>query len=249
MRDRDSGDNVTTTAGLSAFASAMVWSGIQDQAAALGVTTPVFLTPLYGALGSGSGTASASDTQLFAELARTTVGAGAATPATPSIQALCDWLFFFPPPVTSWTVTEAGAFGLATSAANSGTMLDHYMLASAVTVSSPDSALLQVALSVAGSLPAASLQVPRQILLYQRRPQFRPLASLVKSGKLGADNFPLRPEGRFAGIRLQILNFMPDLVFVPRGIVGMIGVPPAEVVRYAHVQQAAAALAAVVEAV
>lgn len=151
VRGRDSGENVTCTAGLSAFAAAMVWSGIQDQAANLGETTAAYLTPLYGALGGGTGTAAASDTQLFSEIARTTVGAGAATPATPSIAALCDWLFFFPPPPSSWTVTEAGAFALASAAAGSGTLLDHYMLASAVTVTSPDSALMQVALSVAGS--------------------------------------------------------------------------------------------------
>lgn len=151
VRDRDSGDNVTCTNGLSMFASALVWSGIQDQAAALGVTTPFFLTPLYGAVGSGSGTASASDTALFSEIGRTTVGAGAASPATSSINALCDYLFFFAPPVTAWTVTEAGAFAQATSTSGSGTMLDHYMLASPVTITSPDSALLQVALSVAGS--------------------------------------------------------------------------------------------------
>jgi len=151
VRARDSGDNVTTTAGLSAFAAALVWSGIQDQAAALGVTTPQYLTPLYGALGSGSGTAQASDTALFFEIGRTTVGAGAASPATSSINALCDFLFFFGPPPTAWTVTEAGAFAGATSSSGSGTLLDHYVLASPVTVTSPDSAILQIALSVAGS--------------------------------------------------------------------------------------------------
>jgi hypothetical protein len=151
LRGRCGGPNVTTTQGLSAFAAALVWSGIQDQAANLAVTTPTFLTPLWGALGNGSGTASASDTALISEIARTTVGAGAASPATSSIAALADFLFFFGPPVTTWTVTEAGAFGLATSASGSGTLLDHYMLASPVTVSSPDSAILQVALSVQGS--------------------------------------------------------------------------------------------------
>ena len=151
VRARDAGENVTTTQGLSAFAAALVWSGIQDQAGALGVTTGTWLTPLYGAVGNGSGTASASDTALFSEIARTTVGAGAASPATSSIAALADFLFFFGPPVTPWTVTEAGAFGLATSTAGSGTLLDHYVLASPVTFTSPDSAILQVALSVAGS--------------------------------------------------------------------------------------------------
>jgi hypothetical protein len=151
VHGRDSGDNVTTTGGLTCFAAALVWSGIQDQAASLGVTAPTFLTPLWGAVGDGSGAASISDTALFSEISRTTVGAGAASPATSSIAALCDWLFFFGPPSSTWTVTEAGAFGLATSTPGSGTLLDHYMLSSPVTVTSPDSALLQVALSVLGS--------------------------------------------------------------------------------------------------
>lgn len=145
------GDNITCTAGLSAFASALVWSGIQDQAANLGVTSATYLTPLYGAVGSGSGTPAIGDTALFSELGRQTVGAGAASPATSSINALATWLFYFPSPASSWTVTEAGLFANATSAAGSGTMLDHYALATPVTVTSPDTGILMVALSVAGS--------------------------------------------------------------------------------------------------
>lgn len=151
VRDSRGGPNVTCTAGLTAFAAALNWSGVQDQAVALGYTTPVYLTPLYGALGNGTGTASASDTALFSEIARTTIGAGAPSPATSSISALCVWIFFFPPPATTWTVTEAGAFGLATSAAGSGTLLDHYVLPSPVVIQSPDAPILQIALSVAGS--------------------------------------------------------------------------------------------------
>lgn len=142
---------MTTTAGLSAIASALVWSGMQDQAASLGVTSPTFLTPLYGAIGGGTGTPLASDTVLFSEIARSTVGAGASTPATSGINAICAWLFFFPPPPTVWNVTEAGVFAQATSASGSGTLVDHYALAAPVTASSPDSILLQVSLSVAGS--------------------------------------------------------------------------------------------------
>lgn len=151
IRARCEGDNITCTNGLTAFAAALVWSGIQDQAANLGVTTPAYLTPLYGAVGSGTGTVAASDTALFSELGRQTVGAGASSPATSLINALCTWLFYFPPPASSWTITEAGVFANATSASGSGTLLDHYLLASSVPVSSPDTAILQVALSVAGS--------------------------------------------------------------------------------------------------
>lgn len=148
---RCEGDNITCTAGLSAIASALVWSGIEDQASNLGVTTPNFLAPLYGAVGSGTGTVAASDTALFTELSRTTVGAGASTPATTGISAICAWLFFFPPPVSQWNVTEAGVFAQATSAAGSGVLLDHYLLSTPVTAISPDTVIMQLALSVAGS--------------------------------------------------------------------------------------------------
>lgn len=151
VRARESGDNVTCTAGLTVIAGSLVWAGIEDQAAALGVTTPATLTPLYGAVGSGTGTASASDTGLFAELARSTVGAGASTPATVSLDAIAAFLFFFPPPPGTWTVTEAGLFAQGTAVAGSGTLVDHYVLGTPVTCSSPDSVLLQVAFSVAGS--------------------------------------------------------------------------------------------------
>ena len=145
------GDNITCTNGLTAFAAALVWSGIEDQAANLGVTSATTLTPLYGAVGSGTGTVDASDTALFSELGRATVGAGAYTPATSSIAALCTWLFYFPSPPSTWTVTEAGVFANAASTSGSGTLLDHYLLGSPVTIASPDTVLLQVALSVAGS--------------------------------------------------------------------------------------------------
>ena len=147
---QDSGENTMCTAGLSAMASALVWSGIQDQAANLGVTSPSWLTPLLGAVGSGTGVTDPSDTALYSELGRVTVGAGASTPGTSGIAAICSWLFFFPPPATSWTVTEAGVFAQATSTAGSGVLVDHYVLGTPVTVTSPDSVLLQVALSVAG---------------------------------------------------------------------------------------------------
>lgn len=145
------GENITCTNGLTAFAAALVWSGIQDQAANLGVTSATYLTPLLGAVGSGTGTVAASDTALFSELGRVTVGAGAYTPASPSISALATWLFYFPSPPSTWTITEAGMFANATSTAGTGTLLDHYLLGSPVPVTSPDTILLQVALSVAGS--------------------------------------------------------------------------------------------------
>jgi hypothetical protein len=151
VRDRGEGDNVTCTNGLTAIAAALVWAGIQDQAANLGVTTPTYLTPLWGAVGNGAGTPSASDTALFAEIARQTAGAGASSPATPSIDGVATWLFYFPSPPVVWNLTEAGVFANGTSAAGSGTLVDHYAFSVPVTVTTTDSLILQVAFSVAGS--------------------------------------------------------------------------------------------------
>lgn len=148
VRDRREGDNLICTNGFSVLAAALVWSGIQDQASALGVTTPTYLTPLYGAVGSGAGVPAKSDTQLSAELGRQTVGAGAASPATPSIAAQATWLFYFPQPGTTWTVTEAGIFANATSTANSGTMVDHWAFSPSVTVPTTDTLLCQVTLQL-----------------------------------------------------------------------------------------------------
>lgn len=149
--DYREGDNVTTVVGLTAFAGALVWSGIQDQAANLGVTSATYLTPLYGAVGSGTGTVATTDTQLFTELGRTTVSAGASSPATVSINALATWQFYFPPPATTWTVTEAGVFANATAVANAGTLLDHWAFSPSVSVAVTNTLLLQVAFSVLGS--------------------------------------------------------------------------------------------------
>lgn len=152
--DHRAGDNVMCTNGLTALANAMVWSGIQDQAGALGVTTPTYLTPLWGAVGSGAGTVAPSDTLLFNELGRQTVGAGAATPATPSISAQVTWLFFFPSPSVTWTVTEAGVFAIGSSVPNTpssaGTMLDHWAFSPSVTVSTSNTLILQASFTLAG---------------------------------------------------------------------------------------------------
>lgn len=129
-----------------------MWSGIQDQAANLGVNAPSFLTPLWGAVGSGAGTVAASDTALFAELSRQTVGAGASSPATPTISAQATFLFYFPSPPTTWTVTEAGLFAQGSSnpatLATSGYLLDHWAFGSPITVPTTDTLILQASFSI-----------------------------------------------------------------------------------------------------
>lgn len=148
VRDYREGDNLICTNGFTVLAAALVWSGIQDQASALGVTTPTYLTPLYGAVGSSGVAPAKSDTQLGAELGRQVAGAGAASPATPSIAAQATFLFYFPQPGSTWTVTEAGIFANATPAANSGTMVDHWAFSPSITVPTTDTLLCQVSLGI-----------------------------------------------------------------------------------------------------
>lgn len=151
VRDRREGDNITCTNGLTAFAAALVWSGIEDQAANLGVTTATYLTPLYGAIGTGTGTVAASDTTLFAEYTRMTVGAGASSPATPSISAQATWLFYYPSPTVTQTITEAGLFAGATSTSGSGSMLDHWAFSPSISFPTTDTLILQASFAISGS--------------------------------------------------------------------------------------------------
>ena len=151
ITDRREGNNVMCIAGLTVLAAALVWSGIQDQAANLGVGS-TYLTPLWGAVGSGAGTPSASDTALFSELGRQTVGAGASVPATSSLPAQLTWLFYFPQPPASWTVTEAGVFANGSSSnaslATSGVLLDHWAFSPTLTVPTTDTLILQSSFAI-----------------------------------------------------------------------------------------------------
>jgi hypothetical protein len=144
--DEREGDNIICATGYTALAAAAVWSGIEDQALNLGITTPTYLTPLYGAVGTGSGSVSVTDTQLFAEVSRTTVGAGASTPATSTVSALATWMFFFTNALTPYTVTEAGVFANATSVVNTGSMVDHWAFSPTITVPTTNALILQVSL-------------------------------------------------------------------------------------------------------
>jgi len=152
VRDRREGDNIMCLAGKTVLASALVWSGIQDQASNLGITTSTYLTPLWGAVGSGAGTVANTDALLFNELGRQTVGAGAFSPATASISAQVTWLFYFPAPATAWTVTEAGVFANGTSSnatvAQAGTLIDHWAFSPPLSVPTTDTLLLQATFSI-----------------------------------------------------------------------------------------------------
>lgn len=152
--DRRDGDNTMCTAGLTAIVNSLVWSGVQDVAANLGIPSGTFLTPLWGAVGSGSTAATAADVLLTAELARVTVGAGSSTPATPTIAAQAIWTFYFPTPATSYTVAEAGVFANGSSSnasvATAGTLLDHWVFSPTVTVTNPNTLILQASFNLTG---------------------------------------------------------------------------------------------------
>jgi hypothetical protein len=148
--DHREGDNVVCTNGLTVMAAALVWSGIQDIAGDLGVTSGTYLTPLWGAIGTGAGTVAASDVALFTEYGRVQVGAGASVPATPSLDAQITWQFYFPQPTANQTITEAGVFALATSTAGAGTMMDHWTFSPTVSFNTANTLLLQVSFSLAG---------------------------------------------------------------------------------------------------
>lgn len=147
VHDQRSGENVICTTGFTQMAQALTWSGIEDQANSLGVTSPTYLAPLYGAVGSSSTAATKADTQLGAELSRVTVGAGGSTPASPTVASLTTWLFYFPNPTVTWSVNEAGVFAQATVTTNSGSLLNHWIFPSTITVPTADTLVLQVSLS------------------------------------------------------------------------------------------------------
>lgn len=148
LRDWREGDNTMCTGGFTALAAALVWSGLQDQAANLGLTAATYLTPLYGAIGTGAGTPAKSDVALFTEYSRQTVGAGASIPATASIAAQAAWLFYFPSPASTTVVTEAGLFANATATAGSGTLVDHWAFSPSISVPTTDTMILQVSLGI-----------------------------------------------------------------------------------------------------
>lgn len=150
ITDQFSGTNTMCVGGLSVLVGAISWAGIQDVAANLGVTSPTYLTPLWGAVGTGTGVPANTDTQLFSELSREQVGAGASSPATATISAQTTWLFYFPSPSVTWSVTEAGVFVNASSNTNAGLLLDHFVFGATVTVPTTNTLILQTSFAITG---------------------------------------------------------------------------------------------------
>lgn len=122
--------NVPCLAGLNDLAAAVGWSGTQDQASLIG-SQPQFLTPLFGALGTGTGTPANTDTQLYDELTRAEVSAVVSTPL--SNGAATIFQFQFPANGITYQISEIGLFTLSSVTVNSGDLLDHAVISPAFT--------------------------------------------------------------------------------------------------------------------
>lgn len=140
--DRRECHNLITSGGLSAFASALNWSGIEDVAASLGLNSPYFLAPIYGAVGTGTNGVSSSDTALTSELARSSI-----SQAT-GVSGQVTWVFFFGSSQAVGTIAEAGAFGGASSTAGSGTLLDHVLISPTLAKTSSQTMTMQVSFTL-----------------------------------------------------------------------------------------------------
>ncbi len=139
--------NTPCLAGLNDVAAAIGWAGTQDEGSLVN-SQPYFLTPLYGAIGTGTGTPAVTDTQLYAELNRAQVSAVTATPL--SNGAATVFQFQFPVNSLSYSISEAGLFTLASVTVNSGDLLDHALISPAFVWTAGDTLTLSAQLGFTG---------------------------------------------------------------------------------------------------
>jgi len=85
------------------------------------------LGPVYGAVGTGVGTPAATDIALFSELARVLLASNTRSSNVVTMD------FFFNSSQANGTLTEAGLFLQAGSAANSGQLLSHVLISESKT--------------------------------------------------------------------------------------------------------------------
>jgi hypothetical protein len=117
--------NIICNTGLNIMLNALIWSSVNDQNVNMGSPfSYVDMTPVYGAIGTGTWPAALPTiTALQTELARTVVVAAGSTAAYSTIDPSITWLFLFPVPASTTTITEAGVFFNATSSINDGSPL------------------------------------------------------------------------------------------------------------------------------
>lgn len=138
--------NLMMTNGFNLFAAALAWSMTQDINGALGnPLTPTAMTPLYGAVGTGTGVPASSDTQLGSELSRAQASAVVVTGAT------VTWYFEWGLTQANGIISEVGLFGQASGGANTGTLLDHAAIDPALNKTNTTLLVYQATLTVSGT--------------------------------------------------------------------------------------------------
>lgn len=137
--------NLLVTGGLNVLAAALNWDFIQNQNSGWGSpfsSSQGNLGDMYGAVGTGNSTPVATQTQLDAESARSIVSSAAVAGASVILDA------FLNTSQGNVSITEVAWFSGATSSANSGTMLDRTVLATAVTKTASNTALIELTLAL-----------------------------------------------------------------------------------------------------
>lgn len=148
-------DNILCVPGLTVMVQALNRSAVEDQNVNMGSPfVPIFLAPVFGAVGTGSTAVSATDTALTAEVTRSTIAAGGSQGASATTNPLVTWLFLMPAPATAIVIAEAGVFLQGTldvngaPLANSGFLLDHALINPTVPQSTSQLATVGMTLAI-----------------------------------------------------------------------------------------------------
>lgn len=144
--DQAVSDNVMCNIGmdyLSNFLVSNLFTG--TNAGALNFAT---VPPIYIALGSGTATPAATDTQLVTELGRALPTASASPAPSSSQLPSFTWYTLFGVTTAAWTITEAGVFLGGTATVNSGNLLDHSTVSPSLAKSASQLAQVQVTFSL-----------------------------------------------------------------------------------------------------
>lgn len=140
--------NTLCNVGLDVLVQAIMWAGIVDQNVNMGSPFSYSdLTAMYGAIGTGNigGTpAAATDTQLLTEYERAVVVSAGVTSGFSTFNPSVTWQFLLGATGSATTITECGIFVNASSAANSGALLNH----AAVSVSQSTTQLVSLAVQI-----------------------------------------------------------------------------------------------------
>jgi hypothetical protein len=143
------GATLTLGAGTSTYQTITVPSAYSTSSPPFSIPVDSFQANATYAADSGVGVVTPADTELAAEVSRTTISGGGTYVVSNASQVV--WSFFFGSSAIGWTATEVGVFAQASPAVGYGTLLNHAILAP-ITKSPANTAMLQVTLSLAVSL-------------------------------------------------------------------------------------------------